>query len=207
MSDTMTLIAEKRDRAGKGSARASRRAGLIPAVIYGDKKAPLSINLNANAFKKLVAQPGIMSQIINVKVGGSANTVLPRDIQFHPVTDVPLHVDFLRVAKGAKVEVMIAVEFINEADSPGLKTGGVLNVVRHEVELFCPADAIPDNIVADLTGTDHGDSIRISSIELPPGVEPTITDRDFIVATIAAPASDVIETTEEEGDEGEGEAE
>ena len=208
MSDTLTLSASKRDRAGKGSARAARRDGQIPAVIYGDRKEPLSITLNANEFRKLINQPGIFSQLLNITVDGSDNSVLTRDIQFHPVTDVPLHADFLRIAKGAKIAVMVAVEFINEETSPGLKTGGILNVVRHEVELECPANAIPESIVVDLDGTNVGDSIHISAITLPSGVEPTITDRDFTVATIAAPASEteeveteVVEATEDEGEE------
>ena len=190
MSDTLTLSASKRDRAGKGSARAARRNGEIPAVIYGDRKEPLSITINANEFRKLINQPGILSQLLNITVDGSENSVLTRDIQFHPVTDVPLHADFLRVSKGAKIAVMVAVEFINEDKSQGLKTGGILNVVRHEVELECPANAIPENIVVDLDGTNVGDSIHISAIALPDGVTPTITDRDFTVATIAAPASE-----------------
>jgi len=207
MSDTLTLSASKRDRAGKGSARAARRDGQIPAVIYGDRKEPLSITLNANEFRKLINQPGIFSQLLNITVDGSDNSVLTRDIQFHPVTDVPLHADFLRIAKGAKIAVMVAVEFINEETSPGLKTGGILNVVRHEVELECPANAIPESIVVDLDGTNVGDSIHISAITLPSGVEPTITDRDFTVATIAAPASETeeVETEEVEATEDEGE--
>ena len=197
MSDTLTLSASKRDRAGKGSARAARRSGEIPAVIYGDRKEPLSITINANEFRKLINQPGILSQLLNITVDGSENSVLTRDIQFHPVTDVPLHADFLRVSKGAKIAVMVAVEFINEDKSQGLKTGGILNVVRHEVELECPANAIPENIVVDLDGTNVGDSIHISAIALPDGVTPTITDRDFTVATIAAPASETEEVSEE----------
>ena len=199
MSDVTTLSAEKRDRAGKGSARAARRAGLIPAVIYGDRKDPLSINLDANTFRKLINQPGIFSQLLNIKVDGGDNSVLTRDIQFHPVTDVPLHVDFLRIAKGAKIAVMVAVEFINEELSPGLKTGGILNVVRHEIELSCPATAIPESVVVDLEGTAVGDSIHISAVTLPDEVEPTITDRDFTIATIAAPAAEVEEEPTEYG--------
>lgn len=211
MSDTLTLSAVKRDRAGKGSARAARRDGQIPAVIYGDRKEPLSITLNANEFRKLISQSGIFSQLLNISVDGADNSVLTRDIQLHPVTDIPLHIDFLRIAKGAKIAVMVAVEFINEDKSAGLKTGGILNVVRHEVELECPANAIPESIVVDLEGSNVGDSIHISAIELPKDVTPTITDRDFTVATIAAPASETeVETDVEaaEGDEpaaGEGE--
>jgi large subunit ribosomal protein L25 len=199
MSDLMTLAAVKREQAGKSSARAARREGLIPAVIYGDSKPALSVTLNANTFRKLVNSTGIFSQMLNVQIDGENNDVLTRDIQFHPVTDVPLHVDFLRIAKGSKIAVMVAVEFINEDKSPGLKTGGILNVVRHEVELNCPAAAIPESIVVDLDGTTIGDSIHISAIQLPDDVEPTITDRDFTVATIAAPAAEVEETDAAEG--------
>ncbi len=198
MSDTLTLSAVKRDRAGKGSARAARRDGQIPAVIYGDRKEPLSITLNANEFRKLINQPGIFSQLLNISVDGTTNSVLTRDIQFHPVTDVPLHADFLRIAKDSSIAVMVAVEFINEEKSAGLKTGGILNVVRHEIELECPANAIPEKIVVDLDGTNVGDSIHISAITLPKGVTPTITDRDFTVATIAAPVEETSETVEVE---------
>jgi|TARA_X000000950_G_C13913776_1_gene659998 large subunit ribosomal protein L25 len=198
MAETMKLSAIKRDRAGKGSARAARRDGLIPAVIYGDRKEPLSITLDANTFRKLVNQPGIFRQILSIEVEGSSTDVLPRDIQFHPVTDIPLHVDFLRVAKDAKVTVMVAVEYINDDKSPGLKTGGVLNVVRYEVEVNSPANAIPEKFVIDLEGTQVGDSIHISAVTMPEGVTPTITDRDFTVATIAAPMG---ETVEEDTDE------
>ena len=200
MSDKMTLSASKRDRAGKGSARAARRAGLIPAVIYGDRKDPLSINLDANAFKKLISTPGIFSQLLNITVDGEKNNVLARDIQFHPVTDVPLHVDFLRISKGATITVSVPVVFLNEEKSPGLKAGGVLNVVRYEVEVSCPATSIPENVEVDLEGTVIGDSIHISAVTLPQGVEPTITDRDFTIATIAAPTVASAETQVDEGD-------
>jgi len=197
----MTLSASKRDRAGKGSARAARRAGLIPAVIYGDRKDPLSITLDANAFNKLISTPGIFSQLLNITVDGEKSNVLARDIQFHPVTDVPLHVDFLRISKGATIAVSVPVVFLNEEKSPGLKAGGVLNVVRYEVEVNCPATSIPENLVVDLEGTVVGDSIHISAVSLPEGVEPTITDRDFTIATIAAPTVAPVETETEDTDD------
>lgn len=204
---SMTLSATTRDRVGKGSARAARRAGLIPAVIYGDRKEPLSINLDANTFRKLMSQPGIFSQILSIEVDGSSNSVLTRDIQFHPVTDVPLHIDFFRVSKGSTITVAVAVEFINHEASPGLKTGGVLNVVRHEVEVNCPAVSIPESLTVDLDGANVGDSIHISAVNLPEGVEPTITDRDFTIATIAAPTvatePEAVSDDEEEGEEAE----
>lgn len=202
MSDTLTLSAVRRDLVGKSSSRAVRRVGDIPAVIYGDGKDSVSVVLNGNEFRKLISQSSIFSQLLNVQVDGEDNSVLTRDIQFHPVTDYPLHADFLRIAKGAKIAVMVAVEFINDDKSPGLKTGGILNVVRHEVELYCPADSIPESIIVDLEGTNVGDSIHISAVSLPSDVETTITDRDFTIATIAAPMAEVEETEPEvEGDE------
>ncbi len=200
MSDIVTISADKRDRAGKGSARAARREGLIPAVIYGDHKTPLSILLNANSFTKLINLPGIMSQLMTIKVDGKHHSVLPRDIQFHPVSGVPLHVDFLRISKDTMVAVMVPVNFINEDKSPGLKTGGILNIVRYEVELTCPADSIPDSITVDLEGANTGDSIHVSAVTLPTGVVPTITDRDFTIATIAAPSTESDDTVESSDD-------
>ncbi|MDA8675777.1 50S ribosomal protein L25/general stress protein Ctc [Alphaproteobacteria bacterium] len=197
MSDNLNLSATKRDRAGKGSARAARRSGLIPAVIYGGKIAPETININANTFTKMMNQPGIMSNVIKLEVEGKSTDVLARDIQFHPVNDRPLHIDFLRITASSTVTAMVPVIFINEETSPGLKGGGVLNVVRHEIEMNCSAINIPDNLTVDLAGTDIGDSIHISAIALPNDAQPTITDRDFTIATIAAPTVEV-ETSDDE---------
>ena len=191
MSDDTTISAEQRERVGKGSARAVRRAGRVPAVIYGDKKEPLGITLESREITKIVHQPGIFGRLLDIKVSGSKHTVLTRDIQFHPVTDNVLHMDFLRVSGSAKVAVSIAVDFINEDECPGIKVGGVLNVVRYEVELLCPATTIPEKITVDLQGLKIGDSVHISTIELPDGVTPTITDRDFTIATIASPGGGV----------------
>ncbi|MGB1864368.1 MAG: 50S ribosomal protein L25/general stress protein Ctc [Candidatus Puniceispirillum sp.] len=208
MSDTTTISAEQRERVGKGSARAARRAGLVPAVIYGDKKEPLGINMSSREITKIVHQPGIFGRLLNIEVGGKKNTVLTRDIQFHPVSDVIMHMDFLRVSGSAKVAVGVPVEFINEDICPALKIGGVLNVVRHEVELNCPATDIPEKITIDLDGLKIGDSIHISAIELPEGVEPTITDRDFTVATLQSPGGGVKNEDEDvEGEETEAEEE
>jgi large subunit ribosomal protein L25 len=202
------MSATKRDRAGKGSARAARRSGLIPAVIYGGKTAPETININDNSFRKLMSQPGIMSHVIALEVGGKTTNVLTRDIQFHPVTDIPLHVDFLRVTASSTVTVMIPVVFTNEDASPGLKSGGVLNVVRHEIEMSCSATSIPESLTVDLSGTEIGDSVHISSVSLPENTQPTITDRDFTIATIAAPTVEVeVEETVEEETAGESEEE
>ncbi|MDA7634586.1 50S ribosomal protein L25/general stress protein Ctc [Alphaproteobacteria bacterium] len=204
MSDNLNLSATKRDRAGKGSARAARRSGLIPAVIYGGKIAPETININANTFTKMMNQPGIMSNVINLEVEGKSTNVLARDIQFHPVNDRPLHIDFLRITASSTVTAMVPVNFINEDTSPGLKGGGVLNVVRHEIEMNCSAINIPESLTVDLAGTDIGDSIHISAIALPDDAQPTITDRDFTIATIAAPTVEV-ETSDDETAEQEAE--
>ncbi len=204
MSDNLNLSATKRDRAGKGSARAARRSGLIPAVIYGGKIAPETININANTFTKMMNQPGIMSNVINLDVEGKSTNVLARDIQFHPVNDRPLHIDFLRITASSTVTAMVPVNFINEDTSPGLKGGGVLNVVRHEIEMNCSAINIPESLTVDLAGTDIGDSIHISAIALPDDAQPTITDRDFTIATIAAPTVEV-ETSDDETAEQEAE--
>jgi large subunit ribosomal protein L25 len=201
------MSATKRDRAGKGSARAARRSGLIPAVIYGGKTAPETININDNSFRKLMSQPGIMSHVIALEVGGKTTNVLTRDIQFHPVTDIPLHVDFLRVTASSTVTVMIPVVFTNEDASPGLKSGGVLNVVRHEIEMSCSATNIPESLTVDLSGTEIGDSVHISSVSLPENTQPTITDRDFTIATIAAPTVEVeVEDTGEQDQAGDGDS-
>ena len=201
MSDTTTISAEQRERVGKGSARAARRAGLVPAVIYGDKKEPLGINMSTREITKIVHQPGIFGRLLDIEVGGKKSTVLTRDIQFHPVSDNILHMDFLRVSGSAMVAVGVPVEFINEDLCPALKIGGVLNVVRHEIELNCPATAIPEKIIIDLDDLKIGDSIHISAIELPEGVEPTITDRDFTVATLQSPGGGV--KNEDEDEDGE----
>jgi large subunit ribosomal protein L25 len=207
MSDITTISASERERVGKGSARAARRAGLVPAVIYGDKKDPVGITMESREVTKIVHQPGIYGRLLEIDVAGTKSTVLARDIQFHPVSDNIMHMDFLRVSQSAMVAVAVAVEFINEDKCPGIKVGGVLNVVRYEVELNCPATAIPEKITIDLEGVKIGDSIHISAIPLPDGVTPTITDRDFTVATLASPGGGVKNEDEDgDGDEGAEEA-
>ena len=209
MSDITTISASERERVGKGSARAARRAGLVPAVIYGDKKDPVGITMESREVTKIVHQPGIFGRLLEIDVAGKKSTVLTRDIQFHPVTDTIMHMDFLRVSQSATVAVAVPVEFINEDKCPGIRIGGVLNVVRYEVELNCPATAIPEKITIDLDGVKIGDSIHISAIPLPDGVTPTITDRDFTVATLASPGGGVkneeddAEDVTEEGGESE----
>ena len=187
MADTTIINGNFRNSTGKGSARAARRAGRIPAIIFGDKKETISIDIEEREYKKIMNQSGIFSRLLDLSVDGKSNLVLTRDIQFHPVSENPLHVDFLRIGKGSNVNVSVPVSFINEELSPGLKTGGVLNTVRFELELMCPADSIPEKIEINLEGLVVGDSIKISSVNLPDGVSSTITDRDFTIATIAAP--------------------
>ena len=205
--ETIEIKAEARSQVGKGSARAARRAGLVPAVIYGNKETAVSVTLDANQWRQLMHKPGIFSQLININVNNETHFVLPRDIQQHPVSEEAMHVDFLRVTKNATVAVGIAVEFLNEDKCTGLKLGGVLNIVRSQVELNCPAISIPEKLTVDLEGLNVGHTIHISSIELPEGCTPTITDRDFTVATIAAPRggldddADETENTEEVSEE------
>ena len=203
MAETTILNGNLRTNTGKGFARASRRAGRIPAVIYGDKQDTISIDIGEREYKKIMTQSGIFSRLLDLNIDGKSNIVLTRDIQFHPVSENPLHVDFLRIGKGSTITVSIPVSFINEELSPGLKTGGVLNTVRFELELECPTDKIPEKIEINLEGLVVGDSIKISTVKLPDGVSPTITDRDFTIATIAAPtkmAEVSTEATEETDD-------
>ena len=207
MADVSNLAAEARDTAGKGPARALRRSGRVPAVIYGDKKDPIAVSVDMHDLHQELHAGGFFRRLYDISVGGGKHRVLPRDIQRHPVTDVPLHVDFLRIRADARIAVDVAVIFFNEELSPGLKRGGVLNVVRHEIEMTCPADAIPEAIRIDLTDLEIGDSIHISAVPLPADCEPTISDRDFTIATVAAPTV-IQEEIEEvaEGEEGEIEA-
>ena len=189
MADILSLTVEPRAKAGKGSARAARREGKIPAVIYGAKKDPVMVTIRRNELVAIYK--------FELDVAGRKERVLPRDLQLHPVTEEPLHVDFLRLAKGQKVTVNVPVTFVNEDDSEGISKGGVLNIVRHDIELSVPATDIPDELVADLAGLDTGDSVKISDIKLPEDCEPTITERDFTIATIAAPSALKAEEAEE----------
>ena len=188
MSDTYELKAEARERVGKGSARELRRNGKIPAVIYGDKQPPLAITVPYKEIFYKIHGGGFMTTVTTIDVDGQKIKVLPKDYQLDPVRDFPMHVDFLRVSKHTEVNVNVPVRFINEEKAPGIKRGGVLNIVRHEVELHCAADAIPDFIEIDLTGLEINDSIHISAVKLPKGSKPVIADRDFTIATVAAPA-------------------
>jgi len=203
MSDQVTLSAEPREWAGKGASPALRREGRIPAVIYGDKKEPLAIHVEERALNKLLGTGHFMNSLVLVEVNGEKARTLPKDVAFDPVTDRALHVDFFRLAKGAKVQVNVPVVFVNEEASPGLKRGGVLNVVRFELDLMCDADKIPDEIEIDVTGLEIGDSIHISHVTLPEGSESTITDRDFTIAGVTAPSA--LKSSEDEAEQAEDE--
>jgi large subunit ribosomal protein L25 len=196
MSDMLTLPAETRERAGKGASRALRRSGRVPAVVYGGNEEPLAVHVEE---KELVRQLGtghFFNSIVEVEVDGKSVRTLPKDVAFHPVSDRPLHADFLRVSKDARVHVNVPVVFVNEEKSPGLKRGGVLNIVRHDLDLVCAPDSIPDEVAIDVTGLNVGDSIHINDVKLPSGVESGISDRDFTIATIIAPSG----LKSEEGD-------
>ncbi|PCI32657.1 MAG: 50S ribosomal protein L25/general stress protein Ctc [Alphaproteobacteria bacterium] len=182
------IKAELREKAGKGSSRALRREDKVPAVIYGDKKEPVLVTLKRVDLFKELHKGGFMNTSYEIQVGKTKEIVLPRDVQFHPVSDWPLHVDFLRLAKGATLKIMIPIHFTGEEECLGMKAGGILSVVRHEVEFNCPADAIPESITIDISELDMNDSVHISAVTLPKGVTPVIDDRDFTIATIAVPS-------------------
>lgn len=204
MSETIMFAAEKRARGGRGPARALRREGKIPAIVYGGKEEPLMLAVAAKEIKRqLSTNPRFFSSLFELDLGGETIRVLPREAQLHPVSDDPLHLDFIRAAAGARVTVEVPVVFRNEAASPGLKRGGVLNIVRREIELSCPVESIPSQIVVDLAGLEINASVHISHIQLPEGVRPTITDRDFTVCGITPPTKGEIEAAAAAGGEAE----
>jgi large subunit ribosomal protein L25 len=207
MSEALTLSAETRERAGKGASRAMRLQGRVPAVVYGNKQEALSIHVEEKALVKMLHTGHFMNSVIMIEGAGEAIRTLPKDVQFHPVTDRPLHVDFLRIGEHSSVHVNVPVVFVNEEKAPGIKRGGVLNVVRHELELICDAAEIPDQITISLEGLEVGASIHITSVTLPKGAKPAIEDRDFTIATIVAPSA--LKSTEGDTEtaaaEGEGE--
>tara|TARA_R110000787_G_scaffold117043_5_gene227560 strand:- start:10 stop:678 length:669 start_codon:yes stop_codon:yes gene_type:complete len=206
MAEVTTVPASPRVAAGKGSARQARRDGLVPAVIYGNKQDPITLNIERRVVVQALDNPQFFIQLVDIELDGTKHRVLPRDVQFHPVTDVPLHLDFLRFDPTRKVIAAVPVVFEGEEDSPGLKSGGMLNIVRHEVEVSATADSIPPELVIQLAGLEVGDAVHASSVTLPEGVEFEISDRDFTIATIAAPTVMTEEETEDaEGEEGEGE--
>lgn len=188
MSDIVTLEAELRSGTGTGSARAVRRDGKIPAVVYGGTKGPEHVALNGRDLTRQYLTGRFLTTIYELKVNGSVSRVIPREVQLHPVSDRVIHADFMRLVAGTRVRLPIPVHFKGQEDSPGIKKGGVLNIVRHEVELYCPAERIPAFIELDLKGTEIGDSLHISAVKLPEGVRPVIANRDFTVATVAAPS-------------------
>ncbi|MEN0653660.1 MULTISPECIES: 50S ribosomal protein L25/general stress protein Ctc [Hyphobacterium] len=198
MSD-IVLPVEVREGTGKGAARAARRAGMVPGVLYGGERGAVSIAVKANVLRKAIHTGKFLSHMVTLQHGKETQPVIPRDVQFHPVTDEPLHIDLFRVEEDTVIDVEVTVHFINEEKSPGLKRGGVLNIVRHAVELSCPAGSIPEEIVVDMTGKEIGDSIHISDVTLPEGVKPTISDRDFTIATLQG-ARVMVESEEGEGE-------
>lgn len=188
MSAVESVAAEGRDRAGKGAARATRRAGRVPAVIYGDKKEATLISLDPKSIDRLIHKKAFFATLLDIDLGGKKHRVLPRDVQFDVVTDRTLHVDFQRVGKDTKIHVNVPVVVRNEAAAPGIKRGGVLNLVRHEIEFICSPDHIPQMVEVDLTGLDIGGSIHISAVKLPEGATPNVRERDFTLVTIGAPS-------------------
>ena len=203
MANLTAFAAEPRDRAGKGAARATRREGRVPAVIYGNKEDPVLISVDPIDLVKQINTPGFFARVYEVDVSGYKHRVLARDLQLDPVSDQPIHLDFMRFSSATRLNIDVQVVFENEDECPGLRMGGVLNVVRFAVELRCRPDSIPECLTADLSGMEIGDSLHISAIKLPEDVDLTITDRDFTVATIAAPT--IVEEVEEDVDGEEGE--
>jgi len=189
MSDQLTLPAETRDRAGKGASRELRRDGRVPAVVYGQKQEPLSIHVEEKLLSKMLSTGHFMNSVVMIDVGGKPTRTLPKAVDFHPVSSRPIHVDFLRISEHTKVNVAVPMRFDNEEESPGLKRGGVLNVVVHELEIVCDAAHIPSEIHVPLDGLEIGDSIHIGQVKLPDGVVPANSEEDFTVATIVAPSA------------------
>ena len=181
------LKAIKRENSSSGSNNKLRSKGLIPAILYGGKDANQNISIEKKDVKNLVNSDTFLSKVLELDIDGKKEKVIPRDVAFNVVSEEPIHIDFMRIVSGKKIILEIPVKFINHPDSPGLKRGGVLNIVRRKIELKCPAENIPDEIIIDLAGTDIGTSIKISSVKLMENVVPTITDRDFVIATVASP--------------------
>ncbi len=203
MAEATTIEVQPREQAGKGAARAVRRGGRVPGIIYGTKIEPVLITVDPTDLVVEMKQPGFFARVFELEMDDETHRVLARDVQFHPVNDRPMHVDFMRFSADTKLNIDVEVIFENEELSPGIKRGGVLNVVRHTIEMICSAENIPPFITVDLTGLDIGDSVHISQVDIPDDAVPTITDRDFTIATIAAPTILTIEEEEEEEVEGE----
>jgi large subunit ribosomal protein L25 len=189
MPEITSLNAERRARTGKGAARAMRRMGRVPGIIYGGNQDPMLISLDPRELSSAVAKRGFLATLVDVKVDSAVEHTLPREVQYHPVTDKPVHVDFTRVGADTRVTVTVPVVFINHEMSIGLRRGGILNIVRHGVDLTCRADSIPEQLVVNLDGLDIGDSVHASAVSFPAGSRPMVTDRDFTIASIAAPSA------------------
>ena len=206
MSDMDVIEVSARERTTTGGVRTLRQSGMVPGVVYGNDREPAMVAIDRRVVVKELNRGGFMGRVYELNLDGRKQRCLPRDVQLHPVTDVPLHVDFLRLADDAKIAVMVPVHFANEELCAGLKRGGVLNIVRHEVELLCPNNHIPEFIEIDLAGSDIGDSLKISDVKLPGDVEATISDRDFTIATITGSSAVVEEAAEAAADDDEGDA-
>jgi large subunit ribosomal protein L25 len=189
----IVLNVEVRDRTGTGGARAARRAGKVPGVLYGGPRGPVAVAVETNAFRKALYTGKLLGHLVTLKYGDETQPVIARDIQFDPVSDQPVHFDLFRVEEHQLVKIAVPVHFKNHEASPGIKRGGALNIARHEVELMVPADEIPEELVADLTGLDIGDSVRIANLNLPKGAHPAITGRDFVIATITGSSAQASE--------------
>jgi large subunit ribosomal protein L25 len=195
MGTAITLNAQARTQSGTGGARAVRNAGMVPGIIYGNKQNPEMIAIDPKALSAECLQPGFFSKLYSVVLEGKEQQVLAKDIQFHPVTDRPIHVDFMRVSKGSKTRVFVPIAFINEDKAPGIKRGGVLNIVHHDIELICPVQSIPAKLVVDLLGRDINQTIHLESLNLPEGVVAAHPERDNTIATIVAPSGMAEEET------------
>lgn len=209
MADAKVFYCEIRERTGTGGARQTRRDGWIPGILYGGDQAPVAIRLRKNEIQKAINTGNLMSQMVRIDVPGQKEPqqVIARDVQLDPVKDFPIHVDMMRISEKTRINVEVAVRFLNEEISPGIKKGGVLNIVRHTVEVYAPATAIPEVLEFDIAEFDVGDAIHISDTQLPDGVKPVITDRDFTVATIAAPSALRSSDSDDEDSAGDDEAE
>ncbi len=204
----INIKANKREKSTSGFTNKLRIDGYIPGILYGGKTSNEKISIAKRDLKNIIQSESFLSTVFEIELDGKKEKVLPRDVSYHVTTNEPIHVDLMRIVSGSKIVIEIPVKFKNNSDSPGLKRGGVLNIVRRKVELKCPADNIPEDIIIDLAGTDIGTSIKISSVKLPENIVPTITDRDFVIATVAAPTvikepEKPAETEGAEGAEGE----
>jgi len=194
----IVLNVEVRERTGTGGARAARREGKVPGVLYGGTRGPVAVSVKVNEFRKALYTGKLLGHLVTLKHGEESQPVIARDVQFHPVTDEPMHFDLFRVDENQRIKISVPVHFKNQELSPGLKRGGALNIARHDVEILVPADQIPEELVADLTGLEIGDAVRISNLTLPRDAEPTIHGRDFVIATVTGTSAQAAEEAAEE---------